>query len=232
MFEQLEIDGIAIAVQRKAIKHINLKVYPPDGRVCISAPLQIDRAILRGFAIEKLPWIKRKQAKFQTQRQPVQRAYVSGETHHYRGQSYRLEVCPTTAKPRLELHHDTLRLYSRPTATIADRETIMLDWYRQQLRAAIPAIVCQWEPVMGVEVSEWRIKRMKTRWGTCNIQARRIWLNLDLIKASPPCLEYVIVHEMTHLLERLHNDRFHRLLDRFLPDWRTQKQELNQVPRY
>lgn len=227
--EQLDVGGIAIEVQRKAIKNINLKVYPPDGRVSIAAPERIDLDTVRLFAVSKLHWIEQKRAKFHAQERQPPREYISGETHYYRGQPYRLQVHPTAGKQRVERpDRETLHLHIRPTATIADREALLYAWYRQQFKEILPALVAKWEPVMGVSVNEARIKRMKTKWGTCNIKAQRIWLNLDLIRTPPHCLEYVVVHEMTHLLERLHSNRFHRLLDRFLPRHTTAKQDLAQ----
>jgi len=228
--EQLDVRGIAIEVQRKRIKNINLKVYPPDGRVAIAAPVSIDLDTVRLFAVSKLSWIEKKRAKFQSQERQSPREYVSGETHYYCGQPYRLQVHPTAGKQHVELcDRQALHLYIRPTATIATRERILYAWYREQLKAVVPAIVAKWEPKMGVRVDEVRVKRMKTKWGTCNIQKRRIWLNTELMRASPHCLEYVVVHEMTHLLERLHNDRFHALLDRFYPSWQSVKRELRQT---
>lgn len=228
--EQLDVGGIAIEVQRKAIKNVNLKVYPPDGRVCIAAPTRIDLETLRLFAISKLTWIERKRAKFQVQERQAPREYISGENHDYRGKPCRLHVHPTGGKQHVELRdRDALHLYIRPTASIADRENILYAWYRQQLKAIVPAIVAKWEPVMNVQVRDVRIKRMKTKWGTCNIQQQRIWLNLELIRTPPHCLEYVIVHEMTHLLERLHNERFHKLIEHFLPTYKNAKRDLKQT---
>ncbi|MGD1900783.1 MAG: M48 family metallopeptidase [Geitlerinemataceae cyanobacterium] len=227
--EHLDVGGIAIEVQRKAVKNISLRVSPPDGRVRIGAPDRYDLELLREFATSKLPWIERQRAKIRDRARPAPRQYVRGETHHYRGQPYQLDLRATIGPERVELEDASICLHVRPDATAADRERLLYAWYRQQLKALLPPLVERWEPVMGVSVREARIKRMKTKWGTCNIQARRIWLNLELIRLPPRSLEYVVVHEMTHLLERLHNDRFHGLLDRFFPDWRQVEAELDRI---
>ncbi len=228
--ETLEVNGIAIAVQRKAIKNINLKVHPPDGRVSITAPIHADLARVRQFAESKVGWIEKKRAKCRLQQPPEPRQYIAGETHYYRGQPCCLQVHSTAGKQRVELQDpDVLHLYTRSPATAADREQVLYGWYRQQLKAIAPALIKKWEPIMDVQVNEVRVKRMKTRWGTCNIQKRRVWLNVELMRSPPHCLEYVVVHEMVHLLERLHNDRFHRLLGQFLPTYKMTEAELRQV---
>lgn len=228
--EQLDLRGIAIEVQRKRIKNINLKVYPPDGHVAIAAPLHLSLDTVRLFAVSKLSWIEKKRAQFHAQERQSPREYVSGETHYYYGQPYRLQVHPTATKQQVELHdRETLHLYIRPTATIDDRERLLYTWYREQLKAIVPAIVAKWEPKMGIRVDEVRVKRMKTKWGTCNTSARRIWLNTELMRTPPHCLEYVVVHELTHLLERLHSDRFYRLLEQFYPTWKSAKLDLKRT---
>ncbi len=228
--EILEIGDMAIAVQRKAIKNINLRVYPPDGRVGITAPLHTDLDRVRQFAESKRRWIEKKRAECQRRPLPAPRQYRPGETHYFRGQPYCLQIHATTGKSYVELQEpEGLHLYVRSPATVAAREKVLYAWYRQQLGDIAPALVQQWEPIMGVRVDEMRFKRMKTRWGTCNIPKRRIWLNTELIRTPPHCLEYVVVHEMTHLLERLHNARFHRLLAQFLPNYTTAERDLRQI---
>lgn len=217
-------------MQRKAIKNINLRVHQPDGRVSISAPVYTDLERVRQFAESKVGWIEKKRAKVRSQQPPAPRQYISDETHFYQGQPYRLQVHPTTGKQYGELRKpDVLCLYVRSPATAENCERVLYGWYRQQLGEIVPALVKKWEPIMGVRVDEVRFKRMKTRWGTCNIQKRRVWLNTELMRSPPHCLEYVVVHEMTHLLERLHNDRFHRLLGQFLPTYKIAEQDLKHI---
>jgi len=227
----LEIQGLQVEVRRKPIKHLHLAVHPPDGRVRVSAPDFMGDEAIRLAVINKLSWIRRQQRRFQAQPRQSQREMVSGESHYYRGQRYLLRVIEKDAPPTVRIAGQrTLELQVRPGSDRARREAVLYDWYRAQLKEQIPPLIAKWEPVVGVQVADWRIKRMKTRWGTCNIQARRIWLNLELIKKPPQCLEYVLVHEMVHLLERHHNERFHALMTQFMPNWRHHRDLLNQEP--
>lgn len=228
---QIIVDGLVVEVVRKRIKHMHFAVYPPDGRVRVSTPLRLNDDAVRLAILSKLPWIKRHQARIGSQQKRPALAYVSGECHDYLGQRYRLNVIHHQAPPRIELGDDqTLDLYVREGSDSARRERVLLEWYRGQLKALIPPIIAQWEPVLGVQVSAWGVKRMKTRWGSCNIKARRIWLNLELAKRPIGSLEYVIVHEMVHFLERLHNERFFDYMDRFIPAWRQVRDALNAAP--
>lgn len=227
----LEVGGIAVEVLRKNIKNLHLGVYPPDGRVRVSAPRRFDDAAVRLAIITRLDWIRRHQAALQQQSRQSQREFVTGESHYFAGRRYRLDVIERDSPPEVRLRNNqTLELRVRPGAERSKREAILHGWYRQQLRAQLPALVAQWEPIVGVAVNEVRIKRMKTRWGSCNIKAKRIWLNLELIKKPPSCLHYVLVHELVHLLERRHNRRFRELMDRFMPQWRLHRDELNRAP--
>ncbi|NEO87132.1 MAG: M48 family metallopeptidase [Spirulina sp. SIO3F2] len=225
---QIQVGDLAIAVTRKNIKNLHLRVYPPHGEVKISAPRQMSEATLREVIQAKLPWIEKQQAKLRNQTLPIPQHYCSGEFHRFRGQAYPLQVLPTMGAPWAQLTDDILELHIAAKSTLEQRQQVLNYWYRSQLKLRVPPLLAQWQPIMGVTVQEWRIKRMKTRWGTCNIQAQRIWLNLELAKHSDRTLEYVLVHELTHLLERLHNARFHQLLDQFLPDWRSREAELKQ----
>jgi predicted metal-dependent hydrolase len=228
---QITVNDLVVNVVRKDIKNLHLAVCPPDGWVRVSAPLRVNDEAVRLAVISKLAWIKRQQAKFAGQERQSAREYISGESHYYWGRRYLLNVIYHDAPPRVVVRNNTkLDLYVRTGSDLARRERALLAWYRQQLKAAIPPLVAKWEDVMGVQVAEWRVKRMKTRWGTCNVQARRIWLNLELVKKPPNCLEYIVVHEMVHLLERLHNERFVAYMDQFLPQWRLLRAELNQAP--
>jgi hypothetical protein len=228
---QIVVSDLVVDVVRKKIKNLHLGVYPPNGRVRVAAPLHIDDEAVRLAVISRLSWIKRQQARFASQERQSAREYVSGESHYFQGSRYLLDVVYRNAPPEVVLHNSThMTLFVRPNSDTFQRERVLLRWYRQQLRAQIHAIIAKWEPVIGVQVSEFRIKQMKTKWGTCNIEQRRIWLNLELAKKSPRCLEYIIVHELVHLLERKHNERFVALMDQFLPQWRLVRDELNQAP--
>jgi predicted metal-dependent hydrolase len=199
--------------------------------VRVAVPLLIDDEAVRLAVISKLAWIKRQQALFQGQDRQSAREYVSRESHYYWGDRYLLNVIYHDAPPQVVIRNrNTLDLFVREGGDTTQRERVLLAWYRQQLKAAIPPIITRWEPIMGTDVVEWRVKRMKTKWGTCTIEARRIWLNLELVKKPPQCLEYIIVHEMVHLLERHHNERFVAYMDEFMPQWRLLRDELNQAP--
>lgn len=227
----LSVNGIRVSVVRKAIKNLHLGVYPPDGRVRVAAPLAVSDAAVRVAVIGKLRWIKRQRASFERQARQSQREMVTGESHYYRGRRYRLHVVETDGPPRVELRgKQALVLHVRPEWTAEDREHLLLRWYRERLRELAPRLLARWQAELGVEVREWGIKRMKTKWGSCNPKARRVWLNLELIKKPPSCLEYVVVHELTHLLARKHDERFLSLMDRHLPFWRHRRTELNAAP--
>ena len=217
-----------VDVVRKAIRNIHLAVLPPDGRVRIATPAHIADEQLRRLIIGRLGWIRLQQAKFAAQPRQSARCYASGETHYYQGRPYRLQVQEREAAPTVRLRGSQfLDLYVRPGSTVEQRQRTLHAWYREQLKAQLPALLAKWEPVVGAQAAEWAIKLMKTKWGTCNITARRIWLNLELAKVAPHLLEYVLVHELTHLLERHHNARFRELLDQFMPAWHTYRHELN-----
>ena len=228
---QITVSGISVDVVRKDIKNLHLGVYPPVGRVRVATPLHINDEAVRLFVISRLPWIKRQQARFEDQERQAPREYVTGESHYYQGQRYLLDVDDHASVPGVSLRNNSIMdLRVRPGSDLAERECVLLTWYRRQLRQQIPPLIARWEPILGVQVAEWRIKHMKTKWGTCNIQARRIWFNLELIKKSAGCLEYIVVHEMVHLLERHHNERFTAYMNRHLPLWQYYRAELNQAP--
>lgn len=228
---QITVNDLVVDVVRKDIKNLHLAVYPPDGRVRVAAPLLVDDEAVRLYTISKLAWIKRQQAKFEGQERQSAREYISGESHYYRGRRYLLDVIYHDGPPQVILRSNTkMELRVRTGSDTAQRERFLLDWYRKQLKKAVPPLIAKWEAIIGVEVAEWGVKRMKTKWGTCNIEARRIWLNLELAKTSVHCLEYIIVHEIVHLLERNHTDRFRAYMDQFMPQWRLFRDELNRGP--
>jgi len=227
----LDVQGVSVEVQRKPIKNLHLAVHPPDGQVRVSAPEFMGDEAIRLAVINKLGWIRRQQQRFRQQPRQSQREMVSGESHYYQGKRYLLSVIEENAPPRVRiLNNRTLVLRVRPGSDRAKREAVLYAWYRAQLKEQIPLIIAKWEPVIGVDVADWGVKRMKTRWGSCNIEARRIWLNLELVKKPPQCLEYVLVHEMVHLLERHHNERFRALMTQFMPNWRNYRDILNASP--
>lgn len=229
--EQLLIlDGIAIELVRKNVKRLTLTVYPPVGLVRLSAPYYVDPDRIQAFAADKLDWIRKQQQKIQACDHPPPPQFVTGERHDFQGLAYDLEVIETTRSRKVELTDQTLYLYVRAGDPSDRRRQILSCWYRQQLRQILPLLIAQYEPILGVRVREFGIKTMKTKWGTCNPVAQRIWLNLELIKKPPACLEYVVLHEMVHLLEANHGDRFVALMDRFMPLWRAHRHELNRRP--
>lgn len=227
----ISIRGVSVEVVRKDIKHFYIGVHPPNGSVRVSAPLHFDEDAIRMAVITRFAWIRQKQAEFAKQERQSEREFVTGESHYFAGRRYRLDVIEQDCPPKVWLPNNTkIALSVRPGSDRVKREAVMQRWYRQHLRAKVPPLLEKWEPKLGVSVNEVRIKRMKTLWGSCNIGAKRIWLNLELAKKSSSCLMYVLVHEMVHLLERDHNDRFRELMNRFLPQWRTYRDELNRAP--
>ena len=220
---------MAVEVVRKPIKHLHLAVHPPDGRVRVSAPARLDDDAVRLAVVSRLSWVRKQQAAYEAQPRQSARRMLSGECHYVWGRRYRLNVVHHTTGPNRvqpQLNGD-LDLHVRPSATARQREATLAGWYRNEIKARVPALIETWEPAVGVPVAEWGVKRMRTKWGTCNVGARRIWINLELAKKPPECLEFVVVHEMVHLLERSHNDRFIALMDDLLPNWRVRRHELN-----
>lgn len=229
--EQLNIGNIKIDVICKNIKNIHLGVYPPTGRVRIAVPLNMNKDAIRLFAVSKLGWIKRHQRRFAEQERISQREYKQRESHYFRGRRYLLHVVEKEAPPKVELRNKThIDLYVRPGASIKKRHEIMTEWYRLQLKEQIPAIIQKWEKILKVKVNDWQVKQMKTKWGSCNREKKRIWINLELAKKPERCLEYIVVHEMIHFLERHHKDKFLFYMDKYLSNWKKLRTELNKFP--
>ena len=227
----IKVQGIAVEVVRKDIKNFYIGVHPPNGRVRVSAPLHFDDDAVRMAVITRFGWIRRQQAAFERQERQSQREFVTGESHYFRGRRYRLDVVERDCPPRVWLLNNTkIGLSIRPGADRETREAVMHRWYRRSLRSELPPLLEKWETKLGVSVNEVGIRKMKTLWGSCNIEAKRIWLNLELAKKPSSCLVYILVHEMVHLFERAHNDRFRELMDKFLPQWRTYRDTLNRAP--
>ena len=228
---QIVVNGLVVQIVRKAIKNLHLGVYPPSGRVRVAAPLAVTDNAVRLAVIGKLGWIKRQQARFVAQPRQSEREMVSGESHYFLGRRYRLRVISHDGAAKVALRNRSrMELHVRAEATAAQREQALHRWYRQQLKALIPPLLEKWQTALGAQAADWRIKKMKTKWGTCTVGARRIWLNLELAKKPVKCLEYLIVHELAHLLERRHNDRFIALMNKHLPQWRVHRAELNSAP--
>lgn len=226
---QLVLGGVSIEIKRRLVKRLRISVYPPDGRVQVVAPFLTSEAYLQSLITEKLSWIKAKQALLSSGDAQTPLNYSDGETHYFLGHPYQLQVLTHKGAPVVCIRSEkTLALYMRGDSSGEARGKVLDNWYRSQLQVLIPVLLDKWQPEIGVAAREWGIRRMKTRWGTCNITAKRIWLNLELAKKPFDCLEYVVVHELVHLLERNHNARFWSLVGQFLPDWRARKALLNQ----
>jgi predicted metal-dependent hydrolase len=225
----ITLGSIEADVELKDIKNIHLSVYPPTGRVRIAAPIRMDLDTIRIFAISKLSWIKKQQEKLRSQLREAPRDFLTRESHYFLGKRYLMEIVEKDAKPKVTVNHDTLVFQVRPNTSTEQRQVILQEWYRTQLKMLLPALIAQWEKKMKVSIIDFGIKKMKTKWGTCNIEAKRIWLNLELAKKPIHCIEYILVHEMVHLLERRHNDRFIQCMNQFYPQWRVVRDELNSL---
>lgn len=227
---KLKLGGIPIDVIQKDIKNIHLSVYPPTGRVRISAPLRFDLDTIRVYAISKLGWIRKQQDKFAEQEREARREFLNRESHFFGGERYLLKIVEQDVRPHVILKHSVIEISVRPGASLAKKRDTLNNWYRSHLKELVPSLIQKWEESLGVRVNEFGIRKMKTKWGTCNPVAARIWLNLELAKKPAECLEYIVVHEMVHLLEKLHNDRFIALMDKHMPKWRFYRDELNRLP--
>ena len=229
--EAIQIGSVEIDVIRKNIKNMHLAVYPPKGNIRLSVPEQTDHEVARLFAISKLSWIKKQVKTFKDQPRETERKYISGESHYFMGKRYMLNVIERYGKHEIVINGTKkMIMYVHPNTSQNNRAEVLKEWYRDQLKNMLPDLISKWESIMQVECNDWGVKYMKTKWGTCNIEAKRIWLNLELAKKPPICLEYIVVHELVHLFERHHNDRFVALMDKFMPKWRLHRDELNTLP--
>jgi predicted metal-dependent hydrolase len=230
MSEQIIIGNIPIEVIFKEIKNIHLSVHPPTGRIRIAAPEETNLDTLRVYAISKMNWIQKQQAKLQAQERETQREYIDRESHYLWGSRYLLRVIEEETPPFVTLRHNEILLSVRPNSNRAKREEIMSAWYREELRNVVEPLIPKWEKELGVKVNQLFVQRMKTRWGSCNHDKGNIRLNTELAKKPRNCLEYILVHEMMHLLEPTHNKHYTALMDQFMPQWRHYRDELNQAP--
>ncbi len=219
----LTIQDQSVLVWRKKIKNLHLRVLKPDGQVRVSAPYQVTNAQINRFVSERMEWIKAAQQQLADRVIKPQFQYITGEQHLFFGQFYSLMLISTTGKCHIKIDEKHLHMFVRSNTTKASKQKLLDRWYRSQLLNRAEDIIERWQPIIGKRVSECRIKNMKTRWGTCHITKARIWLNLLLAQYPPECLEYIVVHEMTHLHERLHNRRFYALMAQYLPDWRKRQ---------
>jgi predicted metal-dependent hydrolase len=227
---KIELGNIAVEVVKKDIKNVHLSVYPPFGRVKISAPLRMKLDTIRVYAISKLGWIKQQQLKFRSQQRETPREYLDRESHFVWGKRYLLQIVESKAPPSVQLTHGKMLLKVRPGANEDKKQAVVDEWYRAQLKKAAPPLIAKWEPLMGVKVERYFLQKMKTKWGSCNVTSKSIRLNTELAKKPSECLEYIVVHEMLHLLVRRHDDKFLRLMESYLPGWRLIRQTLNEAP--
>jgi len=227
---QITVSDINIDVVKKDIKNMHLSVHPPTGRVRISSPKDLPTKSIRLFAVKRLSWIKKHIKNMQSQARQPEREYIQQESHYYNGQRYLLNIIERDAAPKVKIRNKKyMDLYVRPGSSREKREEVIKEFYRTELKKQIPSLINTWEEKMGVTVQDWMVRQMKNKWGSCNSEAGRIILNLELAKKLTDCLEYVIVHEMVHLEERLHTDRFKALMDKYMPSWKERREKLNEL---
>jgi predicted metal-dependent hydrolase len=226
----IQLGDLAVQVFRKDIRNIHLSVYPPEGRVVISCPSRHSLEKIRAYALAKLAWIRKQQRRFQAQQRESQRKYIERESHYIWGKRYLMCVATTDTAARIEQSPKKITLHVQPGATQEKREELYEDWMRLKLKSAISPLIAKWQPILGVNVKGFFVQRMKTKWGSCSPTRGTIRLNTELAKKPRQCLEYIVVHEMIHLLEPTHNERFRTLLDRFMPRWTERRKTLNSLP--
>lgn len=220
--KQIEISGVPVDIIRKQVKNLNLRIDKSTGRVRVSCPRYVRDITISRFVLSKMDWINKHLAEFKKRKSVPEIRFISGEIHSVWGRKYELRIVERNGVPDVMIdEYDHLLLCIRPGSSSEKRQKVLKEWHRTELKRKIPDHIARLEPVMGVNVKEFGVKQMKTRWGTCNIRDRRIWLNLELAKLAPECLEYIVAHEMVHLLERYHNKQFYKLMDQFLPGWRA-----------
>lgn len=225
----ITVNRIPVEVEWKNIKNIHLTVYPPDARVHISAPMAMTADSVRLYAITKLEWINKRIEMIRNQARQSDREYVSGENHYYKGLRYLLNVIYHNAPPLVELKGAKhINLYVREGSSVVKRREVLKEWYRAELKETLPPIIAKWEQILQAQPKQWEVKQMKTLWGSCNTRSKHLIFNLELIKKPTQCIEYIVAHEMTHLVERLHNSKFIAILDNHIPNWRQLKDELNE----
>lgn len=230
MTETIQLGDITIAMTRKDIKNVHLSVHPPSGRVTLVAPLATRPEVARAYAASKIGWIRDQQAKLLGQARETPRQFVERESHYLWGRRYLLSIVEKDVKPFVRLDHRRITITVRPGSSPAKREEVMQEWHRSLLHEAVPPLIRKWETKLGVEVSGYFLQRMKTKWGSCNSRHRNIRLNTELVKKPRDLLEYVVLHEMVHLIEPKHSERFVALMTEYYPAWREARAELNELP--
>lgn len=224
---KLQVQDLIVEVIQKDIKNLHLRIYPPEGQVQVSAPKGVSQEFIRIFVLSKREWIYHQQEKLRAREADIPLEYINGEQYYFRGKELVLEVIESKAAPFVLVHDQTLELHIRPDSSVEKRKAVIENWYRSQLKKQIPIFIDKYEKLMQLNVSEFGVKKMRTRWGTCNPRAKRIWLNLELSKKPLECSEYVVLHEMTHFLESKHNKRFYSFLDRYMPKWKAAEKQLS-----
>jgi len=230
MQDRLQLGDVVLDVHRKEIKNVHLSVHPPSGHVTVAAPSHMTLDKLRIYAISKLDWIREQQRKIRAQDRETPREYRELESHYLWGKRYLLSVVEKNGSPTVELSHSKMVLEVRPGADATKRQEVLDRWYREQLKAEMPRLIERWEPKLNVKVRAFYVQRMKTKWGSCTPHRGTIRLNTELAKKPKRCLEYLVVHEMVHLIEPTHNERFVALMDHHLPNWRETRNVLNDLP--
>lgn len=230
MTETIKIGPISIQMTKKDIKHVHLSVHPPLGRVTLTAPHSTRLDVARAYAISRLVWIRSQQDKLRNQAREAPRRFIARESHFVWGRRYLLAMEHREAKPGVQLDHKHLTLFVRAGSSQAKRAEVVHEWHKALLHEAVPPLIQKWERKLGVRVSHYFLQRMKTKWGSCNERARHIRLNTELVKKPKDLLEYVIAHELAHLLEPTHSERFLALLNKHYPSWREARAELNELP--
>ena len=230
MAKRIHLGKFSAEVIKKDIKNIHLSVYPPSGTVRISAPLKMKMDDIRVYAISRLGWIKKQQDKLKKQERETQREYIDQESHYLWGKRYLLKVVVEDGIPTVELKHDKIILHIHPRTNNDKRRAVLEAWYRDKLKDAIPPLIAKWEKLVGVQIKKFYVRRMKTKWGSCNPTVKSIRINTELAKKPPECLEYIVVHELVHLIEPTHNSRFLALMDHLMPKWSFYRDSLNEAP--
>ncbi|MCP4702527.1 MAG: M48 family metallopeptidase [Gammaproteobacteria bacterium] len=226
----IKLHDLDVEIVQKDIKNVHLSVYPPNGRVKVSAPQSMAEETIRVFVISKLPWIKKQRQKFRAQERETPREYLERESHYLWGKRYLLKVVHKNIPPAVQLQHSKIVLQLRPGADAAKKAAVLDAWYRKQLKREIAPLMEKWEKKLCVSAARVIVRKMKTKWGSCTPRSKIIRINLELAKKPAACLEYIVVHELTHLIEPAHNSRFTGLLDKHLPKWRFDREELNRLP--
>lgn len=230
MQEMIELGDVLVTLTRKDVKHVHLTVHPPTGRVTLVTPNLTRTEVARAYVISKLAWIRNQRIKLEAQAREAPRQFVERESHYLWGRRYLLSITEADDKPSVKLGHRRLTLQVRPGSSPEKRAAVVHEWHKSLMHSVVPDLVAKWGDKLGVEASGYFLQRMKTKWGSCNPARRHIRLNTELVKKPKDLLEYVVVHEMAHLLEPSHNDRFQAILDRHWPQWRESRAELNALP--